>query len=258
MVSATAGQPPELGNRGTGAQGQPVKKNHLTIIFMRDTNRPKTLELPVKLIALLVSVLVVSIGSYAFFMQGYYTLQQDNSHLETLVRSLKIEVGKLQNTIVKLSIRDSLAETESTGVAPAGSVLPEPGPVAPQPVANQPVANQPVEVGGLNLSLNRQQEVLTYSFLLEKVVEEPYTIRGYVFVALKNSRRRQVLHSYPEAAFHEGLPDNYRLGDRFNIKRFKEYEGKLRYSADADSLEVLVYSEMGQLLVRTSRSAEDI
>ena len=51
-----------------------MKKNHLTIIFMKDTNRPLTYEISIKLIIFLLVLFVGSASTYAFFIKGYFSL----------------------------------------------------------------------------------------------------------------------------------------------------------------------------------------
>ena len=61
-----------------------MKKNHLTIIFMKDTNKPLTFELSIKLIVFLVVLVISCVSTYAFFIQGYYSLYRDNEKLEII------------------------------------------------------------------------------------------------------------------------------------------------------------------------------
>ena len=80
-----------------------MKKNHLTIIFMKDTNRPLTYQISVKLLIFVVIVMVGIASTYAFFIRGYYSLYRDNRQLEQIIHNLKTEMGGLQGTINRLN-----------------------------------------------------------------------------------------------------------------------------------------------------------
>ena len=162
-----------------------VKKNHLTIIFMKDTNRPLTYEISIKL---LIAVLVIFVGSastYAFFIKGYYSLYKDNKKLEEIIRDLKIDIGGLQGTINQLKID----KTET---------VPEPSPeVAQQQSQEEDLQKTAKEVAIRELKLSEDKESgnLNFSFVLDKIEDNEQMMRGYLFVVLKN-KAKQMINSF--------------------------------------------------------------
>jgi len=54
--------------------------------------------------------------------------------------------------------------------------------------------------------------------------------------------------------FSQGRPVDYRLGDRFAIRRFKGYRGELKLVKEADTFQILVYSDVGKLLSRLRKN----
>lgn len=224
-----------------------MKKNHLTIIFMKDTNKPLTFELSIKLIVFLVVLVISCVSTYAFFIQGYYSLYRDNEKLEIIVRSLKTDIARLQNNINRLSSQDSSSlfqehETELLSGLEKDSAA----------------AEAAVNVEALKIETNSQARAINYTFILEKVVDDQYTVNGYVFVVLRNHRNQKKIASFPDVEFKNGEPVDFRRGDRFNIRRFKQYKGEFSLDKQADILEVLIYSDMGQLLVHLRRSASTV
>jgi len=224
-----------------------VKKNHLTIIFMKDTNRPVTFELSIKLLILLVVLLVGGASTYTFFIRGYYSLYRDNQELETIVRSQKTEIGKLQNTILKFKARKAAADTIEQQTA----LLAE---LQEDSLSTSDVVN----IQGLKIETDREEGDFNYSFILEKISEKEDIVKGYMFVVLKNYQQDKKISSIPEVKFKNGEPVDFRGGDRFTIRRFKQYKDKFRLEKEADILEILVYSDMGELLLRLRRPTANI
>ena len=219
-----------------------MKKNHLTVIFMKDTNRPLTYEISIRL---LIAVLVIFVGSastYAFFIKGYYSLYKDNEKLEEIIRDLKIEIGGLQGTINQLKI----AKTET---------VPEPSIEAVQPQKNEEKAQstaKEVTIRELKLSEDKESGNLNFSFVLDKIEDNEQMMRGYLFVVLKNKDKHKI-NSFPEASFNGSIPADFRHGDRYAIRRFKGYRGELKLANEAIEVEILVYSDNGDLLARLTR-----
>ena len=66
---------------------------------MRDTNRPLTFELSIKLIILFVIVLIGFGFTYTYFLSGYRSLKSNNIELEAKVRALKYKISQLEGEI---------------------------------------------------------------------------------------------------------------------------------------------------------------
>lgn len=219
-----------------------MKKNHLTIIFMKDTNRPLTYEISIRLIIFLLVLFVGGVSTYAFFIKGYYSLYQNNQKLEQIIRSLKTEIGTFQSTINLLN-KERLAK-EVEGEEPVLTGLDQDTLKSANIVAIQE----------LKLITYQDAAKLSFSFILDKIVDDGQMIRGYVFVVLKNSATDQKLASFPKVNFSQGRPVDYRLGDRFAIRRFKGYRGELKLVKEADTFQILVYSDVGKLLSRLRKN----
>lgn len=215
-----------------------MKKNHLTIIFMKDTNQPHTMEVPVRIIILLGVLLIVFVFTYVYFIRGYRSLTLDNEDMETEIRSLKFKISKLESDISKLN-RQDISSIRSMNLSGTAIVLKDSLP-----------EKRDVAVRNLKLEANPIDGKLRFFFVLDNNTEDNSMIRGYVFVVLKNLENQRYYKSYPVAEFKDGRPLNYSLGDPYTIKRFKEYRGVLELEEEADILEIFIYSDIGELLFR--------
>lgn len=209
---------------------------------MKDTRKPITFEVSIKLVILLVVLFVGSASTYAFFIRGYYMLYQDNEKLELIIRSLKTETARLQNTISRLKAEDSagpgLAGVEDKDQHRDETTIP---------------GEDILSIENLSLDLSASEKKADYYFILHKNAEDEDIVRGYLFLALKDSNTGEKLSSFPNVEFNDGQPVNFRQGDRYAIRRFKEYKGTLPLNGREDLMEVLVYSDLGDLLLRFRR-----
>lgn len=209
---------------------------------MKDTRKPVTVEVSIKLLIVVVAFILVSASTYAFFIRGYLNLNNDNQKLELIIRSLKTDIGRLQNTINRLKTEE-----------PAGTNAPVPDIEENQQDENVAVAQESIAVENLNLNNDTLTGQADYYFILHKISENEDIARGYLFLALKDSKTGEMRGSFPQADYRGGKPVDYHRGDRFAIRRFKEYKGVLKYSSRPDILEVLVYSDTGELLLNFRR-----
>jgi len=225
-----------------------VKRNHLTVIFMKDTNQPLTYQISVKLLILVVVLLVGIASTYAFFIRGYYTLYRDNVQLEEILRTLKTDMGNLQTTLSGLN--EQQTDPIQPAVKQAGNTAEQETSTAQvDSIRIKPDRNMTgsVEIDQLALKADNATRGLNFSFILDNTTEEGSLLRGYLFVVLK-SQNNFKLSSFPEVAFTSGLPTDYHQGDRYAIRRFKGYRGQLEYTPEARFLEILVYSDTGKLI----------
>ncbi|MBN2288429.1 MAG: hypothetical protein JXQ83_03785 [Candidatus Glassbacteria bacterium] len=215
-----------------------MKKNHLTIIFMKDTNRPLTLEISIRFIILMVAAFVVFSSTYIFFIHGYHTLSQDNKELEVKIRTLKFQISKLESDISKLS-QEGSPTISSMGLGGTAIVL-----------KDSVVNKREIDVRDLRLEANPINGKLNFFFVLDNTTDDNHMVRGYVFVVLKDLENQQYYKSYPAIKFKDGIPLSFANGDPYAIKRFKEYRGTLPLEKEADLIEILIYSDIGELLLR--------
>lgn len=224
-----------------------MKRNHLTVIFMKDTNRPLTYQISVKLLIMVVVLLVGIASTYAFFIRGYYSLYRDNMQLEEILRNLKTEMGSLQTKIGRLQVQPTEAAVRQIQKAadqgtPATTIV-----SGEQLKVVSRESTEEVAVDQLAFRPDRVNRDLNFSFVLDKTNEDGSLLRGYLFVVLKTKNNIK-LSSFPEAVFKDGLPVDFHQGDRYAIRRFKGYRGELEYTPDARILEILVYSDTGKLI----------
>ena len=123
---------------------------------MKDTNRPLTYEVSIRLLIFLLVLFIGCVSTYVFFIKGYYSLYQDNQKLEQITRSLKTETGILQSTINRLN-KERLAK-EVEGEEPMLTGLDQ----------DTLKSSNIVAIQELKLETDQDAAKLSFSFTLDK------------------------------------------------------------------------------------------
>jgi len=104
------------------------------------------------------------------------------------------------------------------------------------------------------LKIERDESTINVNFRIinKQLNEEP--IGGYIFVfaRIKDSDKSEVW-VYPNSQLKDGLPVNYRNGQRFFIQRFKSISTKYTLSKSVNRpliFEIFVYDRNGTLILR--------
>lgn len=100
--------------------------------------------------------------------------------------------------------------------------------------------------------IQKEGSQMTVAFKLSNTQPDENTVGGYVhIIAESESNGRRQLWTYPKETLKEGLPSNFRRGELFYIKRFKQITGKIELGSDQarpSSIKILVYSQPGMLI----------
>lgn len=109
-----------------------------------------------------------------------------------------------------------------------------------------------VDIDELKIERNRSTINVDFRIINKQVNEEP--IGGYIFVLvrIKDSDKSEIW-VYPNSPLKDGIPINYRNGQRFFIQRFKSISSKYTLSKSINRpliFEIFVYDRNGTLILR--------
>jgi len=109
-----------------------------------------------------------------------------------------------------------------------------------------------VDIDELKIERNKSTINVDFRIINKQLDEEP--IGGYIFVfaRIKDSDKSEVW-VYPNSQLKDGLPVNYRNGQRFFIQRFKSISSKYTLSKSINRpliFEIFVYDRNGTLILR--------
>jgi hypothetical protein len=109
-----------------------------------------------------------------------------------------------------------------------------------------------VDIDELKIERNKSTINVDFRIINKQLDEEP--IGGYIFVCarIKDSDKSEVW-VYPNSQLKDGLPVNYRSGQRFFIQKFKSISSKYTLSKSINRpliFEIFVYDRNGTLILR--------
>ena len=177
------------------------------------------------------------------------TIKEENSGVKVKVQTLKNELiltkRKLENTIQSKKSPEVLPSTDAeTDVLPA-----EEKPPAPETV-DIPYA---VSVENFKTTIDQTDSTCNFDFTLRNKTESNVTISGLIFVILKSDISDiKSWRIYPNTTLKNGRPQNFEIGERFSISRFRGIKGKIRKipaQKSYDSVSILVFSDDGNLVL---------
>jgi hypothetical protein len=127
-----------------------------------------------------------------------------------------------------------------------------PAPVKPSVEEADKVSRENIAVIK-DLTVKPEETRLTVNFKLIKVGRDMEPLRGYVYIiAINKEVDPPQLWPYPKTMLQNGIPMDYKQGQRFSIKHYKTI--RVEYSFDSkpvspSSLIVIVYNESGELIL---------
>jgi len=104
------------------------------------------------------------------------------------------------------------------------------------------------------LDVKRDGSTINVAFRIVNKQVHQESIGGYIFVLVKiRDSDQSEVWVYPSSSLKDGLPADYRKGERFLIQRFRTISGKYTLGNSTDKpliLEILVYDRDGELILR--------
>ncbi len=238
-----------------------------TVLVIGDKERIRSFEITKKLI---VTLIVIILGFMAGVPATFWFLDRVNFPTETeLVEKLKntqseLKIIKEENrrfevkiqtlndelTLTKQKLENAIQTTKSPEVLPSTdektvALRAEEKPSVPEPYV--------VSIDDLEAIIDKITSTFNFNFTLRNKAESNVTISGYVFVILKSDISDiESWRTYPKTSLKDGRPQNFRVGERFSISRFRDIKGKIRKIPAQESYDlvtILVFSEEGDLIL---------
>ncbi len=105
-----------------------------------------------------------------------------------------------------------------------------------------------------DMVMERQGTKLTFGFKLVNLDPETAGVGGYVHVIGKGKETAaRAEWTFPQQKLVNGLPENFRRGQVFLIRKFKPIQGKLNLGSGPETptiVEILVYDQSGQIALQ--------
>ena len=116
---------------------------------------------------------------------------------------------------------------------------------------HEPAFPDLIDIGQVKVARENSRLVVTFKIINTRETDEQISGHIFVLARLKGTDHSEVL-VYPNSPLKDGLPVNYRQGQRFVIQRFKLVESKYTLSNPLKApliLKILVYDDEGTLIL---------
>ncbi|MDO9528074.1 MAG: hypothetical protein Q7J27_02830 [Syntrophales bacterium] len=246
-------------------------KKSWTILVIGDKERIRSFEITKAFIVTLIAIalgLVTGVTAALWFhdraqlptqtelvekleyaQNGLKTIEEENSDLKAKVQILKDELiltkQKLENTIQSKKSPEVLPSTD----AKTDALRVKEKPSAPETV-DKPYA---VSIENFKTTIDQTDSTCNFNFTLRNKADSNITLSGHIFVILKSDISDiESWRIHPKTTFKNGRPQNFKIGERFSISRFRGIKGKIRkipVQKSYDSVSILVFSDDGNLVL---------
>jgi len=221
-------------------------KERLTVMIFKSVGKVRTFKISPHFL-LWVSLFFVFYIVATIFLTNvfidYYRknrmLADENAELKAMLIKTKKSLGESKRHIALLD--DYITEKKDQ----------TPGPLSTGDSTESSLTTL-VDIDELKIERDESTINVDFRIINKQLNEEP--IGGYIFVfaRIKDSDKSEVW-VYPNSQLKDGLPVNYRNGQRFFIQRFKSISSKYTLSKSINRpliFEIFVYDRNGTLILR--------
>ncbi len=219
------------------------KKERLSIMIFKKAGKIRTFE---------ISPLLLFCASLFLLLCIVATIILTNLFLDYYKKN-KIQADRIAKLRRELSKTKKSLDRSEQHIALLDDYIKEKSP-EPMSTGGYSESSLPKIVGIEDLKVRKDGSKINVTFMIKnkQLNEEP--IGGYIFIltSIKDSDKSEVW-VYPSSPLKDGLPANYRRGDRFLIKRFRTMISNYTLSRSIDKpliLEILVYDRNGTLILK--------
>ena len=228
------------------------KKERLTIMVFKEVGRVKTFRISPRVLFWAFLFLIFYIVATIFVINAY--LAYFYPFRSTGVDQIQAEkITKLSRELIKTT---KSLERSKQHIALLEDYIKEDREQSPEQVStgNYTESSSPKLVDIEELKVKRDGSTLNVTFRIVNRKSNEGPIGGYIFIlaSTRDSDQSEVW-VYPSSPLKDGLPANYRRGQRFFIQRFKSISSEYTLSKSTDKaliLEILVYDRDGELILR--------
>jgi len=259
---------------------KPPRLSQLTVVIAGNVGKVRSFKISSRFLFWTLVFFVLYIIGSVIIINKYFDELNSNKAQSTLTKRMKNEIKDMKTELFHSRQHASVLEEAIADREVADNKTVEPAtsePVEEKQEEKKPesaVENQPIEkvkketeprktlIDIKDLGVRKESRKLKISFKLINLGQEKGSVKGYTYIiAVNNNINPPQLLPYPNVELQSGIPVNYKLGQPFIIKRFKEIRGE--YSIDSDtklpsSMKILVYDKSGALILQKEFDIEGV
>jgi len=233
----------------------------LTIMAVRGVGKVRTCKISPRLLLWSALFFVLYLITSVFITNDYFYLRRD--HREQVARLKKLEqrmVGterSLYQAKQRLALlREYIQRLEQTPTVPEKTKDPGPRVKEEAPAENvfslSEHAKTDATVEVKELRVEQEGSKLIVEFRLYNIRTDDQPVRGYVhMIAMDKRSAPPHVWTFPRVTLRQGVPVDFRRGQRFFINNFKSIHGEYylaRPGPAPSAMNILVYNDSGDLI----------
>lgn len=244
-----------------------------SVMIVRGLGKVRSFNISPRLLLWSTVVFVLYLVCSAVAISRYFGELKSNAVQLDLLQQLQGEIEDTKKTLYRARQRLKFLEDHiGSSQGKQEKQIETPGPEITNPVPTKPLNKKetrkrldevdPVEpvVDIKNLTTKRSGERLSVKFRLIKVGPDRNQIKGYIFMIGANSELDPTqLWTYPKAAFKNGEPINYKHGEFFKVRNYRDIRRKYFFDSNSEIpslLKILIYDDSGKLILKKESSIE--
>jgi hypothetical protein len=221
-------------------------KERLTIMIFKKAGMVRTFKVSPQLILWASLFFLFYIVATIFLTNAYFDIYRAN----------KTQVDKIAELRRELIKTAKSPERSKQHIALLDDYITKAKDKSPKPLSTVDYTESSlpklVDIDELKVERNKSTINIEFRIVNRQVNEEP--IGGYIFAlaSIRDSDKAEVW-VYPSSPLKDGVPTNYRSGQRFFIQRFKSMSSKYTLGKSTNKpiiLEILVYDRNGKLILK--------
>lgn len=239
--------------------------NRLTVMILKDIGKVRSFKLSGRGVLCVIIFLLIYMSLSVLIINKYFNLRYVHNEQTKKIKQLEKDLSEsrlnLQRSEERVTLWEDFVDNlqqrldqEEEGVLSQETASP------PEPENNIREPEIPVETGSpkivdiQDLVIQKQGSVIIVDFKLMNMQPNEKTLEGYTHIITESKYHNpSKLWSYPKEILKNGLPQNYKKGELFIIKRFKPINGRIDLGSSDDTpsiIRVLVYDHSGALILK--------
>ena len=225
-----------------------MKKDSLTIIFMRHVGKIWSFEIKTNRFIYLLILLACLILASMYFSYGYFSLYMERALLVKEIQRLELD------------IRNQLNSIEIKGVKPVYNPRSAPvsrGPGIPEKSKIATLLSSKISIGDFKVvTAKSEPDIINFTFTVFNNTEDNRLVSGYIAMIAQNEDiNPPICGASSMVEVKNGVPVDYRKGQFFAIKYSKPLKGCIKRPKGGvgfKEIVIFVYSIEGDISLKKS------
>lgn len=263
--------------RATPPKKKSSHESRLTVMIIRSLGKVHSFKIAPHFVLIAALFVFLYVVASIFLINRYFDLRQVNVIESKKIKTLESEVFKSKKIIYRSEQHVALLEDYIRNLEEQPEQKPAPTTKAesleptstPRPAEQVSIVRKEGDqekesitaVDVIDMAIQKEDTKLVVDFKLVKAQAGEEGVGGYIhIIALGENVDPPAEWSFPRERLENGVPINFRHGQRFLIQKFKPIHGEFYWAPNSEpptTMKVLVYDRAGKLMLEKKFQLRD-